>query len=812
MDVGSQGPDRCQGMEVWTMRDYRAMERKAVVLPLIGGILFPNNQIRIRVSQEARESVRRAQALGAVGLAYAIEVKGEKGKIIPADLPEVGVLAGIQDVSDHGPELELTLTGLARVRTLGIVDEGAFWMAEFDFFDRQHDVDPATEQALVASILQVSNEILDLMEARGPVRSILNSYTRAEPLMDLVLQHLPLGLAEKQALLEVNGIKELALRLLDLLAKQRESLKLQKELARRISEQAGKTHRENLLREQLKAIQDQLHEGRGDRKDYRARLEQAGLPQPVLEEALEELERMEAMGPHNPEASVIRNWLDLILSLPWRDPEPSRVDLETARRILDEDHYGLEKVKQRILQYLAVLELKPEKKGALLLLVGPPGVGKTSLGRSIARATGREFVRASLGGVRDEADIRGHRRTYVGAMPGRILRALQRVKTKNPVFVLDEVDKLGRGWAGDPAAALLEVLDPEQNHQFVDHFLDLPFDLSQVFFVATANSVDTIPQPLLDRMEVISLPGYTEREKYEIAVRHLWPRALAEHGLNETDLRLEEGVVDTVIHRYTREAGVRELQRQLSALVRVSAPKVLERRQGGALPLSIRAEDLSELLGREQWRADEVPLSLPPGVAVGLAWTPVGGEVLLVEAASLEGTGKVVLTGHLGEVMKESAKLALSLVRLLVPFAMEAAAWRHTNWHIHVPAGAIPKDGPSAGVAILAALASLVTRRAIDPRVAMTGEITLRGAVLPVGGIKEKVLAAHRAGMKKVILPARNEPDWKEVPADVRDTLEVVFVDRVSQVLKGALGLEVPDWSQAAGEGDGLRAPGLSNA
>jgi len=778
------------------------MERKAVILPLIGGIIFPNTPLKLKVGPEAQASVREAQQHNYLGLAFAVAPQGKFGNLKPENLPQVGVLVNIQDVVEQGSSMELALYGLARIRLTEVRVTKDYWVGEFDFYDLNHDIDEATEKSLIQSLVQISNEILEILDLPPSSMNILKNFNQAEPLMYLILHQIPISLDQKQELLEIPNIKDLALRLLDILARQRESIRLQKEMSRLISEQAGKAHRENILREQLKNIQEQLNEGKG-KKDYRQRVEEAGLPDPVKIEALSEVDRLETMGMNNPEATVIANWLDLVLELPWQDQKTSEIDLDEARRILEEDHYGLEKVKKRIIEFLAVLKLKTEKKGALLLLVGPPGVGKTSLGKSIARALEREFVRASLGGVRDEADIRGHRRTYIGALPGRILRSLRRAKSRNVVFLLDEIDKLSRSWNGDPAAALLEVLDPEQNNKFVDHFLDLPFDLSQVFFIATANTTETIPPPLLDRMEMIVIPGYTEREKSEIAARHLWPRALTEHGLSNNELVLEEKLIDTLITKYTREAGVRELQRKLATLVRVSAQRVLEARQTQNLPVVLKTEQLRTMLGNEAIHHEEAEAELPPGVAVGLAWTPVGGEILYIETAALPGSGKVVLTGHLGDVMKESAQLALSLVRLLIPFAAEDPNHRHKNWHIHVPAGASPKDGPSAGVAILTALASLVSARRVDPKLAMTGEITLRGAVLPVGGIKEKVLAAHRAGIKRLILPKRNQPDWDELPEDVKSAFQVVFVERVGQVLKEALGLDTPDWPSHGGFPEG---------
>jgi ATP-dependent Lon protease len=482
---------------------------------------------------------------------------------------------------------------------------------------------------------------------------------------------------------------------------------------------------------------------------------------------------------------VIRNYLDLLIDMPWSKSSASEFDIEAARKILDDDHYGLPKIKQRIIQHLAVLKLKKDKKGSILLFVGPPGVGKTSLGRSIARAMGREFVRVSLGGVRDDAEIRGHRRTYVGALPGRIIDGIKRAKVNNPVFMLDEIDKLNRGWGGDPASALLEVLDPEQNNKFLDHYLDVPFDLSNVMFIATANSLETIPGPLLDRLEVIMLTGYTTAEKLHIAKTHLVPKQIHEHGVEESQMQITEAALLRLISGYTREAGVRELQRTIGACVRAGAEKIIEKRP---LPIVVDVADLEEILGPDKHFEQLVERENPPGVSTGLAWTPMGGEILFIESSRMPGTGELIITGQLGDVMKESAKIALSLVRSRIP----SLYGEKEDIHLHVPAGAIPKDGPSAGVAMFLALASLLGNKSVPSRMAMTGEVTLRGAVLPVGGIKEKVIAAHRAGAEKVILPKRNERDLRDVPDEVKKSLQFIFVETVDDVLREALGVQLP--------------------
>jgi ATP-dependent Lon protease len=589
--------------------------------------------------------------------------------------------------------------------------------------------------------------------------------------------------------------------------KTRDELQIQSEIRGKVNSKLGKNQREAILREQLRAIQDELGDldetsSDGKKPDqYRQKITASQMPEAVRKTALDELRRLESMGNQSPETHVIRNYLDLLLALPWSMGEgdhanlESEIDLNKARQVLDDDHYGLDKIKKRIIEHLATMKLRPEKRGLILLFNGPPGVGKTSLGQSIAKALGRKFVRASLGGVRDDAEIRGHRRTYVGAMPGRIIQSLKRVGTVNPVFLLDEIDKLGRGYSGDPASALLEVLDPEQNATFTDHYLDVPYDLSKVLFIATANSLETIPGPLLDRMEVIELTGYTTNEKVHIAKSHLLPKELAEHGITSEQLTISDETLGKVIAQYTREAGVRDLQRKISALCRNVAIQIVE----GKATVEVNDVLVEEALGASRFESEAAAVVMPPGVATGLAWTPVGGEILFIESALMPGHGKLSLTGQLGDVMKESAQIALTLVRSRLPAVSSKLDFEKNDVHIHVPAGAIPKDGPSAGVAILTSIASLFLGRAVDAKLAMTGEITLRGSVTPVGGIKEKVIAAHRAGMKRIILARRNERDLRDVPAEVRAGLEFIFADDVADVLRAALGLELAEMDQGTG-------------
>jgi ATP-dependent Lon protease len=595
----------------------------------------------------------------------------------------------------------------------------------------------------------------------------------------------------KQELLEMTNFRNRALKLLDLLSKRKEELKLQKDIGERINSKFGKLQRDALLREQLRAIQEELGENSdwgNSGGDLKRKIEDAKMPEDVLKVAMEQYQRLESLGQQSPESNVIRSYLEILVALPWSKSAEVEINLTNAREILDKEHYGLEEVKNRIVQHLAVMKMKKGKRGSILVLVGPPGVGKTSLGQSIAHALGRKFVRASLGGIRDEAEIRGHRRTYIGAMPGRIIDGIKRAGENNPVFMLDEIDKLTNSWGGDPSSALLETLDPEQNNTFIDHYLDVPFDLSNVFFIGTANTLETMPAALLDRMEIISLSGYTQNEKVHIAKNHLIPKQFEEYGINNNQLIVTDRALLKLVTTYTRESGVRDLQRKIATICRASAEKILSSEQ--QLPVIVDDSQLKDILGREKYFYEIAELNIPVGVVTGLAWTPMGGDILFIESTLMPGSGKLTLTGQLGDVMKESVQIALSLVRSHMTELIPKFEFDKYDIHVHVPAGAIPKDGPSAGVTMLTALASLLTKTPINPKLAMTGEITLRGAVTPVGGIKEKVIAAHRSGIKDIILAKKNEGDLSDVPEEVRRDLTFHFVENVDELLKIAFSLK----------------------
>jgi ATP-dependent Lon protease len=607
---------------------------------------------------------------------------------------------------------------------------------------------------------------------------------------DLVAVNLNLNLEERQKLLETDSVKERLTRLLPMLNREHEVLTLSSKIQSDVATSISKTQRDFFLREQMRAIQRELGESdpnAGEIRMLREKIEQTPLPPEPKQVATQELDRLQQMPPAAAEYGVSRHYLDWILSLPWMKETEDKIDLVEAERILNEQHFGLTKVKDRLLEFLAVIKRRKQIKGPILCLVGPPGVGKTSLGRSVAEALGRKFARISLGGMRDEAEIRGHRRTYVGALPGRIIQTLRRVESRNPVIMLDELDKVGADFRGDPAAALLEVLDPAQNNTFTDHYLDLPFDLSRVLFLTTANWLEPVHPALRDRLEVIELPSYTESEKLQIAKRYLLPRQLEEHGLTKQEVRIPDATLRRVIHDYTREAGVRQLERELAALSRKATRRIVGDGHAGKT-LVMAPESLKDYLGAAKFVNETAETIKEVGIATGLAWTPVGGEILFIEATRMPGKGGLLLTGSLGEVMKESAQTAVSYLRSQAKaLGIDMADYAKYDLHIHVPAGATPKDGPSAGVTLVAALASLLTRRRVRSDVAMTGEISLRGRVMRVGGIKEKVLAAGRFGIKQIILPEQNRADWSEVPEEVRHKLKVHFIRRISELLPLAL-------------------------
>ena len=644
---------------------------------------------------------------------------------------------------------------------------------------------------MLGYIRNLVKEISSRIRGGERIARIAEGYSDINQLITYLAQYMPLSAQERFELLEMDSVKERCLHFIDLLLRQKEMISLNLEMQEKLSGEASKYYKEQALRRQIQALKEELEEttgeADGDRDDsFGARIMASDMPEEIQEAMLEEARKLENQSQAGPETDNIRTYLEFALSLPWKKEPVQEADLDKAREILNSRHYGMDKVKERIVQHLAVMRLRKTNKGSALLLVGPPGTGKTSLGKSIAEALDRPYVRMSLGGVRDESEIRGHRRTYVGSMAGRVLQSMKKAGQTNPVMILDEVDKLMQGgFSGDPAAAMLEVLDPEQNDTFSDHYLDQPYDLSDVFFIATANSLDTIPGPLLDRMEVIEVPSYTGEEKFHIAHDHLIPEVLRDHGIEKDQLVITDGAIETLVDNYTMEAGCRGLKKRIATIARHESEKILKDGR-----VTVEAANLEEILGPVTARHEKVKDSNPAGVVTGLAWTAVGGEVLFIETTDMPGTNQMILTGQLGDVMKESARIALSLLKSRLP--MDAALFKDRDLHIHFPAGATPKDGPSAGITIFTALASLVTGRPVSSHLAMTGEVSLSGNVLPIGGLREKLYGAQRAGITKVLIPWDNRQDLAEVPASVKEKLEIVPVRTVEDVLRETLGIALP--------------------
>ena len=765
-----------------------------IVIPLYEVVVYPNSRTKFQVDKTIGDhllsGVKNAESAYAVGLT--IKSGRDPSKVSEDSFYTTGNLFRISHVQPADEGYLVCAQAVRRVKAGTLAEKNGLFSATVEPVPDVADLDEEMRAMLLADIKATLHEISSRFQGSDHFTRPIDRMDSIDQIMGFIMPFMPVKLAEKQALLEIVSVRQRYITFLEILIKTKENINIRIEMARKVSDKVNKSNREAMLREQLRAIQEELGEGEGSSGDagYRERIEKSKMPDEVRKKALSELKKLETGGPHNHESSIIRNYLDLLLDLPWVTEEKKSIDIGQARRVLDSHHNGLEKVKERIIQHLAVMKLKQEKQGSILLFAGPPGTGKTSLGKSIAEALGRKYVRVSLGGIRDEAEIRGHRRTYVGALPGRIIQGIQKAGTKNPVFILDEIDKLAVSYSGDPASALLEVLDPEQNCTFSDHYLEVPYDLSDVLFIATANSLSTIPPPLLDRMELIEISGYTKNEKFAIAKDHLLPETLQEHGLDADKLRIEDEALKVIIEKYTREAGVRWLKKQLAKIARHVSEKIVS---GTAeLPFVVTTDNLLGILGKELIRQEVARKEHVPGIVTGLAWTPVGGEILFAECTFMPGTGKLTLTGQLGDVMKESATISLSLIRSRLANTANGFNFITSDIHIHVPSGATPKDGPSAGVTMFSALASLITGTTVDPDIAMTGEITLSGAVLPVGGIKEKILAAHRAGIKKVILPKENERDLIDVPEDVRSELAFIMVETVEEVLTAALGIELP--------------------
>ena len=705
----------------------------------------------------------------------------------------IGSILKIENLQENNAEYTLELNVKDKVKIVQLHENGDYYHAKYKIITEENTI---TEEEAEEIHKNINDTLLEISKfipnSEVFVRGIINTEDIEEKISK-IFPYMKITTSKKQELLEIDSVKIRVLRIIQLLIEQKDAMGIQMDIARRINENMSKIHKENLLREQMKMIQEELNmtDSSKSRKTYRERIEEANLPKEVEEVAYEELNKLERQGQNNSEENIIRNYLDTILQLPWHKEKKQEIDIEKAREQMDKDHYGLKKVKERIIQHLTVLKMKNEKQGSILLFVGPPGTGKTSLGRSIATALDRPYIRASLGGVKDESEIRGHRRTYLGALPGRIINGMKKAGKSNPIFVLDEIDKLTASINGNPTSALLEVLDPEQNDTFSDHYLEVPYDLSDVFFIATANSLQDIPGPLRDRLEIIELDSYTKNEKLHIAKEHLIQEVLEEHGLTEDDLVIEDEAFDAIIEEYTREAGVRELKRKLAAVCRNTTEKIVV--EDIERPFVVDKETLYDILGNEKRSYKQVNDKNPTGVVTGLAWTSVGGEVLFIESAMMPGEGQLKLTGQLGDVMKESAQIAQSLIKSRFATVLKDSDFEHHDIHIHIPEGATPKDGPSAGVTLLTTMASLITSIPVDSKLAMTGEISLRGEVLPVGGIKEKVIAAHRAGIKKVLLPEENMKNLDDVPEEVKNALEFKAIERVDEVIEEALHIKLPE-------------------
>ena len=789
-----------------TELDENTVPEELAILPLRGVVVYPLTFQALNVGQPRSIQLVDDATLSKQLIGLVVSRDAELEEPGPEDVYEIGIAAAIHRmIKAPDGTIRLLVQGIERIR----IDE---WTGDDPYLRARVTVlpDEVEESLEVEALMRNATDQLRRLVSlvsQLPDELLMAAINLDDPrqLVYFIATNIRMELPDAQAILEIDSVREKLLKLTSILTKELEVLELGRKIQTEAQSEMEKMQREYFLREQLKAIKKELgeeDEQTVEIEEYRQKILESGMPEEAEKEAQRELSRMEKMPPQAAEYSVIKTYLDWLTDMPWQVATEDQLDIVHAREVLDEDHYDLEDIKERILEYLAVRKLKQERReereqqeqtdlireereGVILCFVGPPGTGKTSLGRSIARALGRNFIRMSLGGMRDEAEIRGHRRTYIGAMPGRIIQSLKRAGTRNPVFMLDEIDKVGADWRGDPSSALLEVLDPEQNRDFRDHYLDVPFDLSQVMFITTANMLSPIPAPLRDRMEILELDGYTEEEKVRIAQEYLLARQIRENSLRTEEISFADDAIRVIIRDYTREAGVRNLERQIGTVCRKIATKVAEDEN---LSFHITPEDLVDYLGKPRFYFEAAQRTELPGVATGLVWTPTGGDITFIEATKMKGSKRLILTGKLGDVMKESAQAAVSYVRSkATDLEIDENVFSESDLHIHVPAGAVPKDGPSAGVTMVTALVSLLTDRNVRSDVAMTGEITLRGQVLPVGGIKQKVLAASRVGIETVILPERNEPDLEDIPQEIRDEMDFVLIERVDQVFDAAL-------------------------
>ncbi|RPF55453.1 endopeptidase La [Aquisalibacillus elongatus] len=759
------------------------------LLPLRGVVVYPSQVMHLDVGRD--QSVKALEEAMMRDHHILLATQRETSLDTPSkdDVYKTGTVAHIkQMVNLPNGTRRILVEGLNRAEVQGFTNEDEFFVVSYENLEEEHG-ETVEEQAMMRMLMEDFQEFTKVSKKLN--QETFDSVKDIEDpghLADIISSHLSLKIQHKQRVLEIVHVPERIDYIMQLITNEKEVLSMEKKIGQRVKHSMERTQREYYLREQLKAIQKELGEkdGKtGEVAELKEKIEQADMPERIENVAYKELDRYEKVPQSSAESSVIRNYIEWLVSLPWTDETTDNLEINRAERILNEDHYGLDQVKERVLEYLSVQKLTDSLKGPILCLVGPPGVGKTSLAKSVARAIGRNFVRASLGGVRDEAEIRGHRRTYVGAMPGRVIQGMKKAETINPVFLLDEIDKMASDFRGDPSSAMLEVLDPEQNHSYSDHFIEEPYDLSKVMFIATANNLSTIPGPLLDRMEVITIAGYTELEKLHISKQHLIPRQLKENGLSKGQLQIRDDAILKLIRMYTREAGVRNLERQFASICRKAAKIIVSSEQKRVV---ITEKRLEELLGKPRFRYGQAETDHQIGAATGLAYTQAGGDTLSIEVSLSKGTGKLTLTGKLGDVMKESAKAAFSYIRSRTDeLKIEPDFHEKYDVHIHVPEGATPKDGPSAGITMATALVSALTNRPVRKEVGMTGEITLRGRVLPIGGLKEKSLSAHRAGLTTILMPAENEKDLEEIPDSIKEDLNFVKVKHLDEVLDQAL-------------------------
>ena len=776
------------------MKDNQVKD-ELVIIAMPGHVLFKGIKSTIKIKKSLGDKIySRIKQDDNYAIVLLLKEGCDLETYREKDLYTIGSLVKIEKIVDSKITYDINVEVLDRVDVKNILQEQGYYIGKYEMAPDVEDLDKNMQNQMLEYVKALTTEISGKFIGFESYTQYIQSMRDLELLISYLMQFINISSFQKQELLEIRSRRKKSLIFLDILIQQKENIEFQMEMNAKLTGEVNKQYREKMLREQLKAIQEELNEGKqseSKKKDYLQLINESKMPEDVKEMAREEYEKLQNQSPNSAETNVIRNYLDLLTSLPWGKSSVKEVDIKEAKNILEKDHYGLDKVKERIIQHLTVMKLKNNQQGSILLLVGPPGTGKTSLGKSIAKVLQREYVRISLGGVRDEAEIRGHRRTYVGALPGRIIQGIKKAGTNNPVFILDEVDKLLASNMGDPSSALLEVLDPEQNNSFSDHYLEVPYDLSDVFFIGTANSLREIPGPLRDRMEIIQINSYTTTEKFHIAKDHLIDEVLEGHGLTHEQLKIEDDALKAIIDKYTREAGVRGIKKQLSAIARHATEKIVV--DEVELPYMVKEEMLFDILGPEISTYDKVKKSNPPGVVTGLAWTPVGGDILFIESAFMPGKGELMLTGQLGDVMKESAKISQSLIRSRLILRLKDIHFDKHDLHIHIPQGSIPKDGPSAGVTLFTSIASLFTGIPVDPKTAMTGEISLRGAVLPVGGIKEKVIAAHRSGIKKILLPLENKKDLCDVPDEVKKDIQFIFIETIEELIHETLGIKLPN-------------------